>query len=109
MAVNKLPEGQFQISDGPSKFDLMASLFEAKVVQITCEVTAITSSNLKVAASFKVLPRFKVIFQMVGAEDGSLDSWIGEVYFVEPSYENVSRKFYYNSKKRTGHIREFKR
>ena len=33
--ANKLPEGQFQITDGPSKYDLQASLFDGKVVQIT--------------------------------------------------------------------------
>jgi hypothetical protein len=105
MAKN-LPEGQFQITNGPSKFDLMASLFDGKVVEITCEFTAKTSTNLHVAASFKILPKFNVIFQAVGIEDGSHDSWIGDVYFTTSNYENVRRKFYYDTRRRTGHIRE---
>lgn len=104
--ANTLPEGQFPIVDGPSKYDLQASLFDGKIVQITCGITAKTSSNLKVAANFNVIPRLKVIFQTIGVEDGSHDSWIGEVYFCEPSYENVRRKFYYDTRRRTGHIRE---
>ena len=101
-----LPEGQFPITDGPSKYDLQASLFDGKVVKITCEFNASTSSNTVVAAKFKFLPVLEVIFMEIGVEDGSHDSWIGEVYFVSPNYENIRRRFYYNSRKRTGHIRE---
>jgi hypothetical protein len=104
--ANKLPEGQFPITDGPSKYDLQASLFDGKIVQITCGITAKTSPNLKVTASFKIIPRLKVIFQKIGVEDGSHDSWFGEVYFCEPNYENEHRKFYYDTRRRTGHISE---
>jgi len=55
--ANKLPEGQFQITDGPSKFDLMCSLFDGKVVKITCDITNSPQ------AKFKICPKLEVIFQ----------------------------------------------
>lgn len=104
--AKKFPEGQIQITNGPSKFDLMASLFDGKVVEITCEFTSRTSTNLHIVAGFKILPKFDVIFQTVGIEDGSHDSWIGEIYFTTPNYENERRRFYYDTRRRIGHIRE---
>jgi S-adenosylmethionine:diacylglycerol 3-amino-3-carboxypropyl transferase len=106
----KLPVGLFAITEGPAKFDLMISLFDGKVVQITVDVnaSATTSANLKVAASFKIFPKLEVVFQSIGAEDGSRDSWIGEVYFVGAHYENVRRRYYYNTRTRKGHICEAK-
>ncbi len=96
----KLPQGQFQITEGPSKFDLMCSLFDGKVVKITCDLTG-------PRASFKVVPKFEVIFTKVGIEDGSHDSWLGEVQFLSsPNYDNERRRFYYDTRRRTGHIKE---
>lgn len=99
--ANKLPEGQFQITDGPSKFDLMCSLFDGKVVKITCDFSTKTEK-----LSIKICPKLEVVFQKVGIEDGSHDSWIGEVYFCAPNYESERRRFYYDTRRRTGHIRE---
>lgn len=105
MAKN-LPEGQIQITNGPSKFDLMASLFDGKIVEITCDFTVRTAGNPSTSAKFKIYPKFNVIFTKIGIEDGSHDSWIGEIYFVSPAYENERRRFYYDTRKRTGHVRE---
>ncbi len=103
--ANKLPEGLFQITEGPSKFDLMCSLFDGKVVKITCEFTGRTSTNVA-AAKFRICPKLEVIFIKVGIEDGSHDSWLGEVDFRATNYENERRQFYYDTRRRTGHIRE---
>ena len=92
---NRLPEGQFQITDGPSKFDLMASLFDNKYVKITCDFLNQTSN-------VKICPKFNVVFMSIGIEDGSRDSWIGDVCFLTCGGER--RKFYYNTKTRKGHI-----
>lgn len=97
--MKKLPEGQFQITDGPSKFDLMASLFDGKVVKITCNLSG-------QATKIKIYPKLEVVFTKVGVEDGSHDSWIGEVYFYSTSYETERRKFYYDTRRRTGYIKE---
>ena len=105
MAKN-LPEGYFQITNGPSKFDLMTSLFDGKIVEITCDFTVRTSGNINTAAKFKIYPKFNVVFIKIGIEDGSHDSWIGEVDFRTPNYENERRQFYYETRRRTGHIRE---
>jgi len=97
--AKKLSEGQFQITDGPSKYDLMASLFDGKVVKITCDLSG-------QATKIKICPKLEVVFIMVGMEDGSRESWIGEVNFCDPNYEHERRKFYYDTRRRTGHIRE---
>ncbi len=94
--ANLLPAGSFQITDGPSKFDFMCSLFDGKTVKISCD----TSNNPK------FVPILKVIFQHVGAEDGSLESWVGTVMFVDINYQIERRKFYYNSKSRKGVVHE---
>ena len=100
--ANKLPEGQFQITDGPSKFDLMCSLFEGKVVKITCDLTGQTTK-------IKFCPKLEVVFAIIGMEDGSRESWIGQVYFSDQNYDHERRRFYYNTRRRTGHIREIKK
>ena len=97
--AKKLTEDQFQITDGPSKFDLMASLFDAKVVEITCDINS-------PGARFRICPKLKVVFIGVMMEDGSRESWIGEVNFCDPNYEHERRKFYYDTRRRKGHIRE---
>jgi len=96
---NKLPEGNIQITDGPSKFDLMCSLFDGKKVQISCDFNW-RDQNRK----FKISPKLTVVFQKIGIEDGSRESWVGEVYFCDENYQHQRRKFYYSSKKRTGMI-----
>lgn len=100
--AKKLSEGQFQITDGPSKFDLMASLFDGKVVKITCDLSG-------QATKIKICPKLEVVFIMVGMEDGSRESWIGEVNFCDSNYEHERRRFYYDTRRRTGHIREITR
>ena len=51
--------------------------------------------------------KLEVIFRMVGAEDGSLESWIGTVNFISEAYEIEDRKFYYSSRTRKGTISEY--
>lgn len=99
MATKQLPEGSFSITNGPSKFDLMTSLFDGKVVGITCDIAP-------QIGTIKISPVLKVIFFTIGIEDGSHDSWIGTISFTDEFYETERRKFYYSSKNRKGHIFE---
>ena len=41
---------------------------------------------------------------MCGPEDGSHESWIGSILFVDRNYERDTRAFYYNSKNRKGKV-----
>lgn len=100
--ANQLPEGSFQITDGPSKFDVMCSLFDGKHVKITCDI------RIGQNVTMKICPKLEVIFQVVGAEDGSLESWVGSILFIDNGYEHERRSFYYNSKRRQGVIHERK-
>lgn len=103
----KLPEEHFKITNGPSKFDLMSSLFEGKVVKISCDIL---SANLNSELKIKIYPVVKVRFILVGPEDGSNESWFGKVRIIDEDFEHEDRKFYYSSKHRTGtmHKREEK-
>lgn len=96
----KLTEGQLKITDGPSKFDLMISLFDGKVVKITCDLS--NKENL----NQKIHQKIDVIFTSIGIEDGSHDSWIGEVYLYDKNFSRETRKFYYSSRNRSGVIME---
>lgn len=95
-----LPESLFQIINGPSKFDLMASLFEGKIVEITCGFNNVDTDKAGNC------PKLEVVFTKVGIKDGLQDSWIGDVDFHAPNYENVRRQYYYDTRRRTGYIRE---
>ena len=96
--AKQLPEGSFKILNGPSKFDLMCSLFDGKIVKITCDIRIGSSVTMKIS------PVLEVKFGLVGAEDGSHDSWCGKVWFHDPNYETEFRQFYYDSRTRTGTI-----
>ncbi len=100
MAKEKLPLDSFSITDGPSKFDLMASLFDGKRVKITCDILPKSEDSIKFA------PKIEVIFQKIGMEDGSHESWIGLVMFTDENYESERRSFYYSSKDRKGIVHE---
>lgn len=86
----------YLITDGPSKFDLMASLFDGKLV----EFTQVTEMNYV----FKIQARV----QSVEQEDGSDHSW-NLVIFVHPGTNaplGLNKKYsaYYNSRTRKGTI-----
>lgn len=98
--AQKLPTLQSQIIDGPSKFDLVMSVADGKIVQITFQNPG---STLKGSLAFN--PKIDVKFLGLNAEDGSHDSWYGEFLVIEgKGYETETRKYYYNSKTRKGHI-----
>ncbi len=86
----------YLITDGPSKFDLMVSLFEGKQV----EFTQMTEKNYV----FKIPARV----QSVEREDGSDHSW-NLIIFVLPGTDaplGLNKKYaaYYNSRTRKGTI-----
>jgi hypothetical protein len=93
--AKELPKGSFQITNGPSKFDLMCSLFDGKKVKISCDILPEKSGS-------KICPLLEVRFTSIGPEDGSNESWLGTICLCDPHYETGSRKFYYNSKTRKG-------
>lgn len=99
----KLPEGTFKITNGPSKFDLMSSLFDGKTVKISCDILP---SNPNSELKIKISPAVKVRFILVGPEDGSNESWFGKVRIIDENFEHEDRKFYYSSKHRTGTMHE---
>ncbi len=87
----------YLITEGPSKFDLMTSLFDGKTVEFTQK----TDKNIV----FKV----KAIIQSVEAEDGSLNSWNLKIFVLPDSNANIpkSKSFlaYYNSRTRKGTVK----
>lgn len=82
------------ITEGPSKFDLMASLFDGKTVTFT-EQAGTNRRKLKV--------------NIVSAErkNGCFDSWELKIYVIESSSSILAGKvylIYYTSKLREGSI-----
>jgi len=82
----------YSIVNGPSKFDLMVSLFDAKEVYFTIE-----GNDL-------VKPK-KIKIKVIGilAEDGSRESWIIN-YFYENKSSLSGKPIFYRSNRRIGHI-----
>jgi hypothetical protein len=83
------------ITEGPSKFDLMASLFDGKIVQFTQQ----NNQHPKI---------IKVILLSVEREDGSNESWNLRVLVKGSEFplqigKNLS--MYYNSRTRKGTLR----
>jgi len=74
------------VNAGPSKFDLMASLFDGKVVKFTIGPEEVD-----------------VMITGVAREDGSLDSWIINGFIPKDSQE---RKIcgWYSTKRRAGQL-----
>lgn len=95
----KLPRGQFQIIHGPSKFDLMVSLFEGKKVKMSCDLSDETEK-------VKNYCTLEVVFIKIALQDKSHESWTGEIYFCDGNCEHQNRIFYYDSNRRTGHVAE---
>lgn len=84
---------RFSIEDGPSKFDLMAALFDGKKVIITLRDAAPpTTGRMR-------LP--EVYVRSVEIEDGSRESWLIKGWCSGPS---GSREFtgYFDSRTRKG-------
>ena len=82
-------EHEFPILDGPSKFDLMAALFDEKRVRFNLEYAGLVTVQIN----------------RVEAEDGSRDSWniAGRLFgIVNPTTTDFTG--YYSSKQRKGDI-----
>jgi hypothetical protein len=86
------------ISEGPSKFDLVVSLFDGKVVEFTQK----TDKNFV----FKI----QAIVTSAEREDASRNSWNLKIYVLPGSnVQGINSKeysAYYNSRKRTGTIND---
>ena len=100
MAKSKLPESSFEISNGPSKFDFMVSLFDGKQVKLTCDISTPQTGGLKIQ------PVLRAVFQFAGPEDGSRERWFGTITFVDVNYEVETRRFYYDCRTRKGTVRD---
>jgi hypothetical protein len=91
------PIGSFQVTNGPSKFDLMLSVFERKVVTLALKRCGVKD--------------VRVIVSAIEQEDGSCDSWCVKGFIVQdcPIHQELSREYlifegYYSTKDRMGHI-----
>ena len=99
-----LPEDLCQITNGPSKYDLQASLFDKKTIQFSINTSAVKST-------MDIGKKFNAIVHLAGPEDGSGESWIGE-FLVQglPSSidegKSEKRAFYYNTRTRKGNVME---
>lgn len=89
----------YKILGGPSKLDLMNSLFEGKIVHFTVQYGYAESKTTKV----------KVVVSAVSTEDGSHDKWLlkivvkeSDVYYFK-TIRNLSA--FYNSRGRIGHLK----
>lgn len=101
------------IINGPSKFDLMASLFDGKVVEFTHDNKLVSSHP---AACLKEQPCIAlgsenpcwiVKIMSIEREDGSNESWNIIPHVIKGDRhdaDNVKYKFYYNSRNRKGVI-----
>lgn len=99
-----LPEGLCTITNGPSKYDLQASLFDKKSIQFSINTSALKSS-------MDIGKKFNATVHLAGPEDGSGESWIGE-FFIQglpgsiDADKSEKRAFYYNTRTRKGSIME---
>jgi hypothetical protein len=99
-----LPEGLCAITNGPSKYDLQASLFYKKTIQFSINTSAIKST-------LDIGKKFNAIVHFAGPEDGSGESWIGE-FLVQGLPDSIDagksekRAFYYNTLTRKGNVME---
>jgi len=77
------------ITEGPSKYDLQAALFDGKEVRFTVEE----------------LGQVKVRIDDVGIEDGSRESWLIEGYIFPADQQNRKRFHgFYGTRQRNGWI-----
>jgi hypothetical protein len=91
-------EIRYDITNGPSKFDLMVALFKKnEMVQF----------SIKSPAVFRDTKVVEIIINGIACEDGSRESWLIEGMYAEPTYPNHLRRFegYYNSRTRIGWLK----
>ena len=89
---------KFNIADGPSKFELMVSLFDGKLVKFTqSRGSSETTKNV-----------IEAVLQSVEKEDGSLDSWNIRILIIKDESQilRISKIYpaYYCSRTRRGVI-----
>ncbi len=95
-----LPEDLCQITNGPSKYDLQASIFDRKVVQFSINTSALRST-------MDIGEKFNCYIEVIGREDGSSESWVGRIEIRTLSNEILeTRLFYYDTRNRRGTISE---
>lgn len=89
----------YKILGGPSKLDLMNSLFEGKIVHFTVQYGYAESKTTKV----------KVVVSAVCEEDGSHDKWLLRLVVKESDISYFERlktlSAFYNSRGRIGHLK----
>lgn len=106
MEMNFLPQHKCAILNGPSKYDLQASVFDGKTLRFSIKV-----SSDDLGTTMDIGKIFNATIHMIGREDGSGDSWIGE-FLLQGLPDSVDlgksekRAFYYNSRTRKGVVLE---
>lgn len=99
-----LPKELCAITNGPSKYDLQASLFDKKTIQFSINTSAVKST-------MDIGKKFNATVHLAGPEDGSGESWIGEFLIQGLSGsidagKSEKRAFYYNTRTRKGTVME---
>ena len=84
---------QFKIVNGPSKFDLMLSLFEGKKVAF----------ELEPCPKGGVVVRWEFFISSIQREDGSSESWNIKASVAGASWQ-VTKRMYFETRRRSGHV-----
>jgi hypothetical protein len=92
--MKKIPENRFAFY-GPDRCDLMFSLFDHKVIEISCDI---------LGGQFH--ENIKVVFVGLNRVASDPDSYFGKILFCDPSYEEEERNFFYRPKYKSGYIKE---
>lgn len=83
--------GRFNVVSGPSKFDLMLSTFERKVVQFQLRQPGTSYA-----------PQLNMIVLGTTQEDGSCENWNLTGYVTDGPMKSVNFSGFYTTKNRSG-------
>ncbi len=92
--MKKIPQNRFAFY-GPDRCDLIFSLFDHKVIEISCDI---------LGGYFH--ENIKVVFVGLNWVANDPDSCFGKILFRDPSYEGEERDYFYNPRYRSGYIKE---
>lgn len=96
---NILPEGFCEITNGPNKYDLQASVFDK-------DKPALEFSVRTISGTIKMSQKFFVRIAFAGPEEGSKECFIGTMEIGNSKGVCETRAFFYDCRTRKGHLRE---
>lgn len=77
-----------------SEIDIMLSLFRGVPVKISCDIPGKTPEDVK------------VVIKGINSVSGRPDTWNGMLRIVDPLYEEEERQYEYNTRHRSGYIKD---